>query len=123
MRSIILPIKSKYVKLILQGSKRYEFRKRACKSPINKIYIYETAPKKKIVAEVLISQILEGTPEYIWNICSKYSGMKKEQYDKYYSNSQKAIAYKISEVKEFEFPKELSDYGIEYVPQSFVYVD
>ena len=122
MTSIILPIKPQYVNRILDGSKKFEFRKRKCKQEIKKIYIYETAPTKKVVAEVVVDYVLEGTPEEIWSKCEKYSGINKKDYDNYFNNCKEAIAYKIGDVKRYEIPKLLSEYGVNYVPQSFVYI-
>ena len=122
MTSVILPIKPQYVSRILNGSKKFEFRKRKCKQEINRIYIYETAPTKKVVAEVTVDGILEGTPQEIWNQCEEYSGISKEDYYSYFNNCKKAIAYKIGEIKKYETPKLLNEYGVNYVPQSFVYI-
>ena len=123
MKSIILPIKPKYVKLILEEKKKYEFRKRPCKSFVKKIYIYETAPTKLVVGEAIVEEILQGTPSEIWNKCNEYGGIEQKDYDKYFANCEKAIAYKISEVKKYGEPKKLIDYGVNYFPQSFVYVE
>lgn len=122
MSSIILSIKPQYVKLILNESKKYEFRKIRCKEDIKTIYIYETAPKMKIVAEVEVIEIIERTPKEIWSICNEYSGISKEDYDKYYSNSDRAIAYKLGKIKKYETPKTLQDFGLNSAPQSFVYI-
>ena len=131
MTSIILPIKPQYVNRILDGSKKFEFRLNLiknlkylgkCKQEIKKIYIYETAPTKKVVAEVVVDYVLEGTPEEIWSKCEKYSGINKKDYDNYFNNCKEAIAYKIGDVKRYEIPKLLSEYGVNYVPQSFVYI-
>lgn len=122
MSSIVLSIKPQYVKLILDKSKKYEFRKIRCKQDIKKIYIYETAPKMKVVAEVEVLEILERTPKEIWNICNEYGGISKKEYDIYYSNSKIAIAYKLGYIKKYEIPKTLQQFGIKSAPQSFVYV-
>ncbi len=122
MDSIILPIRPKYVSRILNGSKRFEFRKKKCKEEIEIIYIYETAPTKMVVGEIRIDEILEGTPEQIWNQCEEYSGIDKKDYYTYFENCKKAIAYKIGEVKKYEIPKLLKEYGVNYAPQSFIYI-
>jgi predicted transcriptional regulator len=49
--NVLLSIKPKYVKAILNGTKKYELRKSAfrCKEDIERVYIYATSPVKKIV--------------------------------------------------------------------------
>lgn len=123
MKNIVLPIKSEYVRQILQGTKKYEFRKIKCKEKINYMYIYETAPVKKVVAKVKVIDIIEGTPDEVWNKCYHSAGIEKSGYDKYFLNRSKAYAFCLGECIKFESPKELSDYGINFTPQSFVYIN
>ena len=41
----------------------------------------------------------------------------------YYKNKNTAIAYKLGKIMIYDKPKNLDDIGINYVPQSFVYLD
>ena len=124
MCKILISINPKYVDEILSGRKKYEYRKiKPKKDNIDKIIIYSTSPVMKVVAEVSITKILEGTPQEIWDITKEYSGVTKEFYDSYYKNKNKAIAYEIGEIKKYNIPKDLSEIGINYVPQSFIYID
>ena len=77
----------------------------------------------KVVAEVDVKEILEETPEKLWEITKSESGITKSFYNKYYKNKDTAIAYKLGEIKIYNEPKELNDIGINYVPQSFIYLD
>lgn len=120
--NIVLPIKPEYVDLILKGEKKYEFRKRACKDHIKKIYIYETAPVKSVVAEVMVDDILKGSPDYIWNACKESGGISKDKFYSYFKDSPNAVAYKLGRITIYDKPKQLIDFGVESVPQSFIYV-
>ena len=42
--------------------------------------------------------------------------------DEYFKGKEKAVAYKLINVKKYENPKKLSHFGIDNAPQSFVYV-
>ena len=44
MSTILLSIKPEYAKKIIDGTKKYEFRKRLAKHPVTKIIIYSTFP-------------------------------------------------------------------------------
>lgn len=124
MCNILMPINPKYVDKIISGNKKYEYRKkRAKKENIKKMIIYSTFPVMKVVAEAEIVDILEDSPEKLWEQTKKYSGVKKEFYIKYYENRKKAIAYKLGNIRIYDEPKRLSDIGINYVPQSFIYLD
>lgn len=124
MCKILMPINPEYVDEILSGNKKYEYRKiKAKKDKIDKMIIYSTSPIMKVVAEVDIVDILEDSPQKIWEQTKKDSGITKEFYVKYYKNREKAIAYKLGNIKVYDKPKKLCDIGINYVPQSFVYMD
>lgn len=124
MCRILMPINPEYVDEILAGRKKYEYRKiKAKRNNIDKMLIYSTSPIMKIVAEVDIKEILEEEPEKLWEMTKNESGITKEFYNKYYKNKNTAIAYKLGTIKIYDKPKNLTDIGINYVPQSFVYLD
>ena len=124
MCKILMPINPCYVEEILSGRKRYEYRKiKPKRNNIEKIIIYSTSPVKKVVAEVEVEAIIEETPEKVWELTKDYSGITKQSYYNYYKNKEKAIAYKLGRVKKYKEPKNLSEFGINYIPQSFIYLE
>ena len=123
MPTMLLSIKPEYAKAILDGQKEYEFRKRRCKTGVNKIILYSTAPESKVVGEAEIEDIIEGSPSKIWEMTKKAAGITQAKYHTYYQGYHNAVAYKLKNVVVYDPPKELSDYGIEHVPQSFQYID
>ena len=124
MCKVLMPIKPQYVDQILSGNKKYEYRKtKAKRKDIDKIVIYSTSPIMLVVAEVDVVEIIEDSPEKLWEKTKLYSGITKDFYSKYYENKDNAVAYKLGNIKIYENPKKLSEIGIDYVPQSFVYLD
>lgn len=123
MSTMLLSIKPQYAKVILEGKKQYEFRKSKPKNGVDRIIFYASSPQKQVVGEAAIDKILEGTPKEIWEIAKTAAGITRKFYFSYYAGKDKAIAYKLKDVKIYENPKELSDYGIRQAPQSFVYLD
>lgn len=124
MSKILMPINPKYVDEIIFGNKKYEYRKiKPKRNDIDKMIIYCTFPIMKVVAEVDIQDIFIDAPEKIWELTKDYSGTSKKFYDMYYKKSKNAVAYKLGDVKVYDKPMKLSDIGIDYVPQSFVYLD
>lgn len=88
------------MKEILNGNKIYEFRKQLINiNGIQQVYIYETAPVKKITAICNISQVLQGTPQEIWNKCNMYGTICQEDFFKYFQNRKIAYAYKLENVR------------------------
>lgn len=122
MCKMLLSINPEHVENILSGVKKYEFRKVRCRSDVNKMIIYSTAPVMAVVGEAEIINIIEDEPEKVWELTADYSGINKDFFDKYYREKDKAVAYKLGKIKKYIKPLKLSDFGINYAPQSFVYI-
>lgn len=122
MSSIVMAIKPEYVNRILCGEKRFEFRKRLATLDVDEIYIYCTFPVMKIVAKVEVIATLTNTPKALWNETKEEAGISYKNYQQYFKKCKTACAYKLGNVMEFDSPKALSEFGISYPPQSFVYV-
>ena len=121
--TILLSIKPQYAKAVLENQKKYEFRKRRCKDSVNKIIFYATAPESKVVGEAEIEKILEDTPDKVWELTKHAAGITYKQFCAYYQGYSKAVAYKLRNPLIYKEPKSLLDYGIKYVPQSFIYLN
>ena len=123
MCAILLSINPNHVENIMNGTKEYEFRKKACKRQVDKILIYSTTPIMRVVGEADVEDVLIDTPEVIWEKMEEKSGIDKAFFDRYYENREQAVAYKLINVKQYEEPKELEEFGVSNAPQSFQYVD
>ena len=123
MCAILLSINPNHVENILNGTKRYEFRKKTCKRHVDIILIYSTTPIMKIVGEAEVEDVLVGDPEVIWKKTKTKSGIDKIFFDQYYENRDQAVAYKLKNVIKYREPRELKDYGISSAPQSFQYIE
>lgn len=123
MSAMLLSIKPEYAKAILDGRKKYEFRKRKCRGNVSKIIFYSTAPESRVVGEAEIEDIIEGDPSEIWEQTKDAAGIAREKYCGYYHGYHNAVAYKLKNVIIYDPPKKLSDYGISHVPQSFIYIN
>ena len=86
MKKIIISINPIYVKSILNGTKKVEYRSRVSKEDINSLIIYETYPVKKVVAEVEILDIIALSPDKLWDSTHEIGGISKKDYDKYFKN-------------------------------------
>lgn len=123
MCAILLSINPNHVENIMNGTKRYEYRKVACKRQVDKILIYSTNPIMRVVGEADVEDILIDNPELIWKKTQKKSGIDKSFFDQYYANRELAVAYKLKNVVKYNVPKKLKDYGINNAPQSFRYIE
>ena len=122
MSAMLLSIKPEYAQQIIDGTKEYEFRTRRCREDIMKIIFYSTAPERKVVGEAEIEKVLYGSPSAIWEQTKHAAGIPRHFFREYYKGRSFAVAYKLINVIAYKKPKELSDYGITHVPQSFIYL-
>lgn len=122
MCQMLLSINPQYVASIIKGSKIYEYRKFRCRSDVDKIIIYATAPQKQVVGEAEIEEILEDDLHTVWSKTKKYSGITYQFFMDYYKGKEKAVAYHLKNLVVYDKPKTLADIGISYAPQSFCYV-
>ena len=121
-KSIVLPIKPVYASKILNGEKKYEYRKHLCCENIDKIYIYATAPVKKIIGEVKVCKKMYMDKGVLWKYTRNESGINEEYFDEYFCGK-KACAYELEEPVSYMQPVDLSEMGIHYSVQSYAYVD
>ena len=119
---MILPIKPVFADKILSGEKKYEFRKKLCSKDIDKIYIYATAPVKKIIGEVKVKNKLGMDKEALWKQTQLGAGISKAFFNAYFQKQNYACAYEIGEAMRYNVPISLESLGINYVPQSYIYV-
>ncbi len=122
MCKLLMSINPQHVNNILNGSKKFEFRKTKCKEKIDSIIIYSTSPIMKVVAEVEVKDVIEDTPQAVWSKTQTAAGIDKVFFDRYYKGRNTAVAYVLGNVNEFSTPKFLADYGVKSAPQSYVYV-
>lgn len=118
----ILSIKPKYVKEILEGRKKYELRKKVFKQKVTTVYIYASAPTKKIVASFNIGKIVENDPRTLWDDLNKFFGVEKNDYLKYFDRCDKAYAIEITNLKKIEPLEPKTAIENFRAPQSYSYL-
>lgn len=121
---VLLSIKPEFAEKILDGTKKFEFRKGIFKnSEITTVVIYATMPVGKVVGQFSIDEILTNDPESLWIKTKRYAGISKKFFDSYYSGRDRAYAIKVGQVERFEVPLPLSSLGDGIkAPQSFLYL-
>ncbi len=124
--NVLLSIKPTYVEEIINGSKKYEFRRVIFRTPheIKKVFIYSSHPVKKIIGAFTIGKIIKGSPNELWEQCNDFAGIGKENFFNYFRNKQQGFAITIENLE--IFPKSFDPYSLITdfkAPQSFCYVD
>ena len=122
MSKVLMSINPIHAGKILAGTKRYEFRKIRCKRQVGVIVIYVTAPIKKVLGEVKVTDVIEDMPQAVWNKTKTAAGIDESFFNRYFEGRKTAVAYALGDVTIFTEPKNLSDYGLKAAPQSYAYV-
>lgn len=121
--NILISIKPKYVKKIVAGEKKFEYRKRLFKKEVEKIYIYSSSPEKKIIACFSYSGYNVGMPNEIWEKTKHASGITEREFKAYFWNRLTAYALKIKNLIVFENPVDPYSANRNFrPPQSFMYI-
>ncbi len=123
MATILLSIKPKYVEQIINGTKKYEFRKHLAKKRIDKIIIYSSSPEQHVIGEVEVLGCLAMKVTPLWEYTKNNAGISRENYREYFKGCNNAYAYVLGKAIKYDFPKELKEYGVSHAPQSFVYIE
>ena len=119
---MLLSINPEHVENIMNGTKRFEFRKVRSRRDVRLILIYSTAPVGHVVGEVEVLGTVDGSPEQVWERTHTHSGISRQFFDEYFCGRERAIAYELGAVSVYRRPKSLAELGVKSAPQSFVYV-
>ena len=122
--TVLLSIKPRFAKLIFDGIKKFEYRKKGfAKQGIQKVVVYASSPIKKIIGEFQISEIILNTPDLIWTMTKQHAGIDKEYFFKYFEGKKKAYAIGILEATKYKEPLDPHILQSNFTPpQSFMYM-
>lgn len=118
----LLAIKPEFVKKIFSGIKKYEYRKVIFTKKVDKVIIYASSPVSKVVGEFTIDSIVKGKPNKVWEETKNYAGITESYFKDYFKGKDTAYAIKIKDCCKYSKPLSLKEIGVQYAPQSFVYL-
>ena len=90
----------------------------------SQVIIYSSSPEKLIVGKFQVNQVLKGSPEKIWEICKKESGIKEEEFSTYFRGKEIAYAIEIINLTAFNPPINPREKCPNFhAPQSYCYLE
>ena len=122
---ILLSIKKVYCDLILNGTKRFEFRKRLPNGlqKGDEVAIYCTRPGSRVVAYFKIADVIHATRRSLWRQTRLAAGINFETFMRYFGAAKQANAIRIGEVHVLNAPLSLVRLrNNRSPPQSFLYL-
>ena len=121
---VLLSIKPEFAFKIFDGEKKFEFRKVIFKNPdIRTVVVYASSPVQQVIGEFEIDDILSSSPDEIWELTKKYSGISEMYFHEYFENRLVAHAIKIKNTKRYKRPMSLKEDFNVLPPQSYLYLN
>ena len=122
--NLILSIKPQYAQMILDGSKRYEYRKSIPqRHDIQKVYIYATKPIQAIIGEFTLDGIIADSPQKVWAATARQGGITEAFFFDYFKSRNKAYALKVGKVIKYSEPLDPKKIITDFTPpQNFMYL-
>lgn len=120
----LLAVQPKYAAQLMDGTKRVEFRKTKFKKDVGTVYVYASSPIKQVVGYFEVKELVEDTPDGLWDQFNAVGGIEEVAYRAYYGNAEQGVAIVVGQVQKFSDPMDLNEFtGNSTPPQSFIYLD
>lgn len=122
---VLMSIRPEFVRKILSREKLVEFRTRAFRRQVDRIFIYSSAPEQRIVGSFRYVGSLSGCPAEIWERYGGHSCISKEDFFGYFPNRDElAYAIPIADLRVLDRPVDPFQLIPGFCPpQSFCYWD
>lgn len=90
---IVISVKPEYLKMMLDGDKTVELRRKAMKvAPGSRVWLYAKAPTAKIAAYASIERIVTAAPRTIWTRYHSGVGISLDEFNAYFKGASLASA-------------------------------
>jgi predicted transcriptional regulator len=117
-----LSIRPNFASAILNGEKRFEFRRKKFAHSVKVVLVYATIPVRQVVAEFEVRSVISSRLDSLWRQTRNFAGIEKKVFLEYFRGVQIGHAIEIGKVKRYKEPYcPIEKLGIR-PPQSFVYV-
>lgn len=121
---ILISVHPRFVDRMVRGEKTIELRRRRLRlSPGTRAWIYSTLPRGAVEALGIVREVVQGTPQEIWNGHAKECGVSKAEFDAYFKGAPQAFAVVFKEIGQLPSALNLSSIrervGVFHPPQFF----
>lgn len=122
--SVLLSIKPEFAEAILEGTKKFEFRRKVFRKPeVGIIVVYASTPICRVIGEFRLAGILTMSPSALWAATCSAAGIDRRYFDNYFAGREEAYALKVKNPRKYKVPLDLrTHFGVDRPPQSFCYL-
>ena len=100
----LLSIRPKFALAILNGEKRFEFRRKKFVHSVKVVLVYATIPVRQVVAEFEVRSVISSRLDSLWRQTRNFAGIEKRVFLEYFRGVQIGHAIEIGKVKRYELP-------------------
>lgn len=121
--SVLLSVKPEFVGAILDGTKRFEFRRSIFRcQEVQKVVLYASSPVQMVVGEFDVAEIITMELSALWRRTKQYAGIRRAYFDEYFVGLTNGHALAVERFRRYRCPLHLQHFGISRPPQSFLYL-
>lgn len=107
---LFISVKPEFADKIVRGEKTIELRKnKPSANPGDFVIIYSTLPVKSVIGFGIVKEIIEDTPQFMWNNHSEKLGIDNKRFDNYYCGMSKAVGIRIDSICKLKKPINLDE--------------
>jgi predicted transcriptional regulator len=120
-----LSIKPRFAQAILDGRKKFEFRRTLFRDPgVERVVIYASSPTQRVIGEFSIAAVHSLPPEELWRRTREHAGIDRSYFKAYFAGRDVGHALEVGSCMRYVEPIELeAAFGFNRPPQSFCYVE
>lgn len=109
-RTVLISLKPRYARAILEGLKRIELRRfRVRFGPGDRILIYASSPVRRVIGAFTVGRVEIGAPAEVWErIGKEASGLSPSGFFSYLSDASRCSAIEVVKPVAIDPPLELS---------------
>ncbi|MEN6370049.1 MAG: hypothetical protein ABFD77_10210 [Thermotogota bacterium] len=120
---VLLSIRPEHAARILDGEKRFEYRRRVFRQEVTCVVLYASSPMRKLVGEFQLGEVLSDHPDKLWLATAAEGGITYEQFSHYFAGCTNGYALKVDSYTKYAEPVDPEEVFDGFrAPQSFAYI-
>lgn len=127
INSLLISIKPEHAKKIFSGDKTVELRRvRPKVSNGDTVLVYVSSPTKALIGAFEVDRVIETNPEKLWQEVEASAGVTLDEFNSYYTGTERAFGILIKKTWNFDVPLTLQNLKSKWMnfhpPQSYRYI-
>lgn len=118
-----MSVHPQFAEAIMDGRKKVEFRKRRLADDVTVVWVYATAPVRRVIGYFEVDSMHTANPADLWTRFADVGCIDRADFDRYYADSHTGAGIGIRNAVRLASPAPIGDLLPSGVPpQSYAYV-